>query len=160
MSYSHVQQVSGEARCPVRQLAAELDEAQIAARFDRDGLKPPALALRCHKVNSSTPILVTDSVHCVIAGSPLQAWGLRLVKRIGLKKAKVAIARKMAIILNCITASRATERSSIGARARHDLNPAQSGPHIATPASVPAGTAVQVTSINRLTARCARGSVR
>jgi hypothetical protein len=34
--------------------------------------------------------------------SPLQAWGLRLVKRIGLRKAKVAIARKMAIILHCM----------------------------------------------------------
>ena len=41
-------------------------------------------------------------IHRTKRWSPLQAWGLRLVKRIGLKKAKVAIARKMAIILHCI----------------------------------------------------------
>ena len=35
-------------------------------------------------------------IHRTKRWSPLQAWGLRLVKRIGLKKAKVAIARKIA----------------------------------------------------------------
>ena len=30
----------------------------------------------------------------------LKAWGLRLVKRIGFKKAKVAVARKLAVILH------------------------------------------------------------
>jgi len=34
--------------------------------------------------------------------STLKAWGVRLMKRIGAKKAKVAIARKMAMILHCI----------------------------------------------------------
>ena len=34
--------------------------------------------------------------------SPLKAWGLRLVKRIGAKKAKVAVARKLAVILHCM----------------------------------------------------------
>ena len=34
--------------------------------------------------------------------STLKAWGLRLAKRIGAKKAKVAIARKIAVILHCI----------------------------------------------------------
>lgn len=34
--------------------------------------------------------------------STLKAWGVRLVKRIGLKKAKVAIARKIAVVLHCI----------------------------------------------------------
>jgi transposase len=34
--------------------------------------------------------------------SVLKAWGMRLVKRIGMKKAKVAIARKIAIVLHCI----------------------------------------------------------
>jgi transposase len=34
--------------------------------------------------------------------SSLRAWGLKLAKRIGMKKAKVAIARKIAIILHCI----------------------------------------------------------
>src|SRR6185312_3073342 len=34
--------------------------------------------------------------------SSLKAWGIRLVKRIGMKKAKVAIARKIAVVLHCI----------------------------------------------------------
>ena len=34
--------------------------------------------------------------------SSLKAWGMRLAKRIGVKKAKVAIARKIAVILHCI----------------------------------------------------------
>ena len=34
--------------------------------------------------------------------STLKAWGARLVKRAGAKKAKVAIARKIAVILHCI----------------------------------------------------------
>ncbi len=32
----------------------------------------------------------------------LKAWGLRLAKRIGFKKAKVAVARKLAVILHCM----------------------------------------------------------
>ena len=32
--------------------------------------------------------------------NPLKAWGLRLAKRCGLKKAKVAVARKLAVILH------------------------------------------------------------
>lgn len=34
--------------------------------------------------------------------SPLKAWGVRLAKRIGAQKARVAIARKLAVILRCI----------------------------------------------------------
>jgi transposase len=34
--------------------------------------------------------------------SSLKAWGMKLAKRIGMKKAKVAIARKFAVILHCI----------------------------------------------------------
>jgi transposase len=34
--------------------------------------------------------------------SALKAWGTRLSKRIGMKKAKVAVARKMAVLLHCI----------------------------------------------------------
>jgi len=34
--------------------------------------------------------------------SALKVWGMRLAKRVGLKKAKIAIARKLAIILHCI----------------------------------------------------------
>jgi transposase len=34
--------------------------------------------------------------------SPLKYWAAKLVKRIGPKKAKVAVARKLAVILHCI----------------------------------------------------------
>ena len=34
--------------------------------------------------------------------SSLKTWGMKLAKRIGTKKAKVAIARKIAVILHCI----------------------------------------------------------
>lgn len=34
--------------------------------------------------------------------SSLKAWGTRLSKRIGMKKAKVAVARKLAVLLHCI----------------------------------------------------------
>jgi transposase len=34
--------------------------------------------------------------------SSLKVWGMKLAKRIGMKKAKVAIARKIAVILHCI----------------------------------------------------------
>ena len=34
--------------------------------------------------------------------SPLKAWGMRLVKRIGTRKARIAVARKIAVILHCI----------------------------------------------------------
>ncbi|MER9643299.1 IS110 family transposase [Mesorhizobium sp. M0239] len=34
--------------------------------------------------------------------SSLKAWGLRLSKRIGMKKAKVAVARKIAVLLHCL----------------------------------------------------------
>jgi hypothetical protein len=34
--------------------------------------------------------------------SALKVWGIRLMKRIGAKKAKVAVARKIAVILHCI----------------------------------------------------------
>jgi transposase len=34
--------------------------------------------------------------------SPLKAWGMRLAQRIGPKKARIAVARKIAVILRCI----------------------------------------------------------
>jgi hypothetical protein len=41
-------------------------------------------------------------IHRTKRVSPLQTWGQRLVRRVGLKKAKVASARKLAIVLHCI----------------------------------------------------------
>jgi transposase len=32
--------------------------------------------------------------------SALKAWGVRLAKRVGLKKAKVAVARKLAVLMH------------------------------------------------------------
>ena len=34
--------------------------------------------------------------------SVLKAWGVRLAKRVDIKKAKTAVARKLAVILHCI----------------------------------------------------------
>jgi len=34
--------------------------------------------------------------------SPLKAWGMRLAKRIGAKKGRIALARKITVILHCI----------------------------------------------------------
>jgi len=34
--------------------------------------------------------------------SPLKAWGMRLVRRIGERKARIAVACKLAVILYCI----------------------------------------------------------
>ena len=34
--------------------------------------------------------------------SPLKAWGMRLMQRIGAKKARIAVARKIAVILRCL----------------------------------------------------------
>ncbi|MDH2406865.1 hypothetical protein QCM77_44615, partial [Bradyrhizobium sp. SSUT18] len=39
-------------------------------------------------------------------GSALKRWGSKLAKRIGAKKAKVAVARKMAVILHAIWTGR------------------------------------------------------
>ena len=50
------------------------------------------------KIFNNTPgdVLLTRVPHWCA----LKAWGLRLAKRIGFKKAKVAVARKLAVILH------------------------------------------------------------
>ena len=35
-----------------------------------------------------------------VRGSALKSWGLKLAKRAGMKKAKVALARKLAVVLH------------------------------------------------------------
>jgi Transposase IS116/IS110/IS902 family len=83
--------------------------------------------------------------------SALKAWGIRLMKRIGAKKAKVAVARKIAVILHCIwtdgTSFEWGAEKKIAQRNRR-IRPAVS----AAPVGVPAGTVVSVTSVNRLVA--------
>ena len=42
--------------------------------------------------------------------SALKAWGTRLMKRVGAKKAKIAVARKIAVILHCMKRSDSQRR--------------------------------------------------
>ncbi len=53
--------------------------------------------LRTYLYEAATVLL-----HRTKKWSALKAWGLRLAKRVGTKKAKVAIARKIAVILHCV----------------------------------------------------------
>lgn len=53
--------------------------------------------LRSYLFEAATVLL-----HRTKKWSSLKAWGMKLAKRIGMKKAKVAIARKIAVILHCI----------------------------------------------------------
>lgn len=53
--------------------------------------------LRTYLFEAATVLL-----HRTKKWSTLKAWGMKLAKRIGMKKAKVAIARKIAVILHCI----------------------------------------------------------
>jgi transposase len=51
--------------------------------------------LRCYLYEAANVLLTR-----VAGWSPLKAWGIRLAKRCGLRKAKVAVARKLAVILH------------------------------------------------------------
>ena len=53
--------------------------------------------LRSYLFEAATVLL-----HRTKKWSTLKAWGMKLAKRIGMQKAKVAIARKIAVILHCI----------------------------------------------------------
>jgi hypothetical protein len=37
---------------------------------------------------------------CFLPAQAMKAWGMRLAKRIGMRKARVAVARKLAVILH------------------------------------------------------------
>jgi transposase len=75
---------------PRRYQSGELDRTgRISKRGDR--------MMRSYLFEAANVLLTV-----VRKGSPLKTWGLKLVKRIGTKKAKVAIARKLAVILHCI----------------------------------------------------------
>jgi hypothetical protein len=46
-------------------------------------------------------IVEADSdLHCLAKWSALKAWGIKVAKRTGLRKAKVAVARKLAVVLH------------------------------------------------------------
>jgi transposase len=53
----------------------------------------------------ASPNLLVRGGHCPSLSNQkwcsLKPWGMKLAKRIGMKKAKVAIARKIAVILHC-----------------------------------------------------------
>jgi transposase len=53
--------------------------------------------LRTYLFEAATVLL-----HRTKKWSRLKAWGMKLAKRVGMKKAKVAIARKIAVILHCV----------------------------------------------------------
>src|SRR6185436_491860 len=75
---------------PRRKQSGELD---LTGRISRWGDR----LLRTYLFEAASVL-----IHRIKRPSPLQDWGQRPVKRVGLKKAKVAIARKLAIILHCI----------------------------------------------------------
>jgi transposase len=75
---------------PRRKQSGELD---LTGRVSKWGDR----LLRSYLFEAATVIL-----HRTKRWSALKAWGTQLVKRVGLKKAKVALARKLAIILHCI----------------------------------------------------------
>jgi transposase len=54
-------------------------------------------ALRTYLFEAASVLL-----HRTQRWSTLKAWGIRLMKRVGAKKAEVAVARKIAVILHCI----------------------------------------------------------
>jgi hypothetical protein len=76
------------------------------------GLPPGLLAQHDHELVADAlphPVLeeaCTEAANVLLTKvrrfPPLKAWGTRLVQRIGAKKARVAVARKIAVILRCI----------------------------------------------------------
>jgi transposase len=75
---------------PRRKQSGEMD---INGRVSRWGDR----LLRTYLYEAASVLL-----HRTKKWSTLKAWGMRLSKRIGLKKAKVAVARKIAVLLHCI----------------------------------------------------------
>ena len=51
-----------------------------------------------------------------VEGSDLKSWALRLAKRAGMKKAKVALARKLAVVLHRMLADGTTFMASTAAQ--------------------------------------------
>jgi Transposase IS116/IS110/IS902 family len=82
--------------------------------------------------------------------SALKAWGTRLMKRVGAKKAKVAVARKIAVILHCIWAD--GTGFEWGGRTAQPLKKRYPAAGYTGPVGVPAGTVVTATSVKRLKA--------
>jgi transposase len=62
-----------------------------------------------------------ESAHIVLTrpvkGSALKSWAMRLAKRVGMKKAKVALARKLAVIMHRMLVEGAPFNFAAGAAA-------------------------------------------
>jgi len=52
---------------------------------------------RKHLYEAATTMLTRTTRFC-----SLKAWGLRLAKKVGFKKARVAVARKLAVVLHAM----------------------------------------------------------
>jgi len=75
---------------PRRRQSGEMDTTGHVSRWgDR--------LLRAYLFEAASVLLHRTKRWCA-----LKAWGLRLAKRNGIKKAQVAVARKLAVILHCI----------------------------------------------------------
>ncbi|XQZ43764.1 hypothetical protein E2978_01335 (plasmid) [Paracoccus yeei] len=75
---------------PRRRQSGEMDTTGHVSRWgDR--------LLRAYLFEAASVLLHRTKRWCA-----LKAWGLRLAKRNGVKKAQVAVARKLAVILHCI----------------------------------------------------------
>ena len=77
-----------------------------------------------------------------------QSLGMKLAKRIGMKKAKVAIARKIAVILHCIWVDGTSYEGATPSRHEILKFPSPGPPGW----RCPAGTVVVVTWVNRAVA--------
>lgn len=75
---------------PRRRQSGEID---VSGRVSRWGDR----MLRTYLFEAASVLL-----HRTKRWSALKVWGLRLAKRVGMKKAQVAVARKLAVILHCI----------------------------------------------------------
>ncbi|MGB3792741.1 MAG: transposase [Sphingopyxis granuli] len=75
---------------PRRKQSGEMD---VTGKISRWGDR----LLRAYLFEAASVLLHRTKRWC-----SLKAWGLRLAKRSGMKKAQVAVARKLAIILHCI----------------------------------------------------------
>jgi transposase len=71
----------------------ESGEVSRSGRISKQG----SLMTRKHLYEAATTLLTRN-----IRFSTLKAWGLRLAKRCGFKKARVAVARKLAVILHAM----------------------------------------------------------
>ena len=84
----------------------ESGEVSRNGRISKHGNK----MTRKHLYEAATTVLTRT-----VAFSTLKAWGLKLAKKVGFKKARVAVARKLAVILHAISKTNTPFRWSAAA---------------------------------------------